>query len=450
MMDSKFGIYSHWGPQSITVTSGGDKVISEAGDIFERWSGDKFDAKEWVELYKVAGAQFAGPVVQHGTGCVNWDSEVTDWNSVNKGPKVDILGELSREIHAADMKVIATFHNIRPKGIWGQRTKSDRTFVDPNFEDVDMRQDQRWLEAWAERAEEAVTKYDIDIAWFDTSFGGTIAGELNHFINQGKYDAAAAKARKREIGGLSEAMQQRFIASFYNHAAKEGREVEVVYKSWDIPYNIGMRDIENGNLDGAQYDPWIADINMMHHNVTSGWFYDERNTLKDANTLVDMLVDMTSKNGRLLLNVPPRADGSFAENVVKEVKGVGDWLRVNGQGIYGTTPWSIYGEGATYIKNPGHHGQGKYRGREVASFNGGDIRYTTKGRDIYAFVLGDFAEANFTALGSYAKLYPGEIKGVELLGYDGDVEWRHEPDGLVVKMPNDAEREHAYCFKVIR
>ena len=245
------------------------------------------------------------------------------------------------------------------------------------------------------------------------------------------------------------------IADYYNWADKESREVEVVYKSYDIPNNIGMRDIENGNLDGLQYDPWMTDVSMLELPVDRWddiWFWGEDQPIKNADFLVDMLIDVTSKNGRILLNVPPKVDGTFDTRITDILYGIGDWLKINGEGIYGSTPWCIYGEGETYIKHPGHHGQTHALGKEMAYFNSNDLRYTTKGRNIYAFVLAkpENGRSQFMALGSWQKLYPGEIKDVELLGYKKDIKWTHHKDYLEVEFPEDVKEQVAYCFKVIR
>ena len=452
LLDMKFGIYSHWGPQSVLSSSGKlkDNVTAEnAKELFKEWTGKKFSAAEWAALFKEAGAQFAGPVAIHGTGCVNWDSEVTSWNSTNYGPKIDILGEMAREVRKQDMKLVATFHNVRPKGIWGEKSLADRTFIEPTDDNSKERIDQTWMDGWYDRIFEAVSKYNIDLAWFDTSFGNTVKGDLNNYFIDGHY--VPTEGKTYDIGGISERYQRKLIADYFNDAAKEGREVEVLYKTHDIPANIGMRDIENGNLNGLQYDPWIADINMMHHDKGWTWFYSDEQSIKDANCLVDMLIDMTSKNGRLLLNVPPYADGSFAPRVVKELKDLGAWLKVNSEGIYGTTPWSIAGEGPTRIKHEGHHGQGKMKGREMAHFTAADLRYTSKGNAIYAFILDTPTDSNilFKGLGSGNKLYPGEVLNVELLGCKEALDWEHLPEGLQIKLPK-AEHlgQFAHCFKV--
>ncbi|MFR9651792.1 MAG: alpha-L-fucosidase [Rikenellaceae bacterium] len=452
LMDAKFGIYSHWGIESVLENYRDAEQKPTTMEAFELWTGDKFNAAEWAQLFKDAGAQFAGPVAQHCTGCVNWDSDITDWNSTQRGPKVDILGELAREIRKRDMKLMASFHGSHATWVWGQRSKSDRTYCQPAMrQDSIVRDDISWMDGIRDRISEASAKYELDMVWFDVGYGKTIGGDMRGYVKQGKF---IPDGDKTPVGGLTEEIKAEILANHYNNGLKSGREVEAVYKSYDIPHNIAMRDIENGNLDGAQYDPWMTDINMImqHPRYWTGWFYNDESPIKDANMLVDMLIDVTSKNGRMLLNAPPQADGSFAERVKKELLAIGDWLKVNGEGIYGSTPWSFYGEGPTYIKYPGHHGQGKNRGRDIAKFTSEDLRYTSKGRNIYAFVLAKPADrvSTFAALGSKYMLYPDEIKGVELLGSNKSIEWSHTPEGLRVTLPTGTPDSFAYCYKIIR
>ncbi len=452
LMDAKFGIYTHWGPQTYQRSQPNGEV--ELLDAFDGWSGENFDAAEWAELFAAAGAQFAGPVAQHCTGCLNWDSEITEWNSTNYGPKRDIVGELSPEIKRRGMKFLASFHTLSFAGVWGQISKRDRTFVEPITEwDSLNRVDVRWMEGWQDRISEVSTKYDVDIIWFDNSFGQTIGGDLRGYIQGGKFISDAPNAKR--IGGLSEEYQQKIIADYYNYGQRSGNEVEVVYKSYDVPRNIGMRNIENGNLDGQQYDPWMTDISLLAippKRWDDVWFYGENNPVLSANYIVDYLIDVVSKNGRMLLNVPPMNDGTFSAGIVERLHEIGAWLKINGEGIYDATPWSLYGEGPTYIKHPGHHGSTKNWGRDNPQFTAKDYRYTTKGRDIYAFVL-DLPEdgvAKFASLGSYNKLYPGEVKRVSLLGCDTPIEWSESEDALIVNFPKDVEPSCAYCFKVER
>ncbi|WP_111707115.1 alpha-L-fucosidase [Lutibacter citreus] len=449
----KFGIYCHWGPQTVQVASKNKEMTRL--EAIEKWKGEKFNAKKWVDLFEDAGAQFGGPVAWHGSGVLNWDSDLTDWNSVKKGPKVDIYGALAKELRKRKMPIISSFHtgNFWER-MWGTLSYKNPVYLNPNEDHSaysnsnNGRISNDIFDGWYDRISEAINKYQPDMIWFDTGFGGTVVTELKGYVENGRL----LPTGKNELISAPEKYQQKLISYYFNKGLEWKKDVEFIYKSHDVPVGIGMRDIEDGNLIGLQYNPWMADVNMQRHfEWQSTWFYNPVNKVKPAGTLIDMLVDMTSKNGRMLLNVPPMADGTFAPEVKKELYAMGAWLKINGEAIYNTMPWVFFGEGPTEVTNPGHHGQGKDHGEHIPKYTVKDIRFTQNGKNLYAICMewpGN--EITIRTLGSNGKLYPGDIHKVSLLGSKEQLKWKQTKEGLVVQFPKQKPCDFAYVLKIER
>ena len=209
-------------------------------------------------------------------------------------------------------------------------------------------------------------------------------------------------------------------------------------RPWQGLFAEGMTtlDYERGKASHILAEPWQTDDSI------GSWGYDKRKPYTSADAQTDKLIDIVSKNGNLLLNIPIRADGTLDETATKLLEDMGDWLRVNGEGIYGTRPWYVFGEGKVneipkfVVESP---------------YNWRDVRYTTKGEYLYAYVLGwpprnrPYVELTFLAPGNHRL---DSIQSVEMLGHDGDLKWKHHPDGLRVTFPNEKPCDFAYGLKI--
>ncbi len=416
--DAKFGIYCHWGVWTIQYAEG----YKEGGDELEldkaisKFTAKKFDAKNWAKLFKSAGAKFGGPVAWHGTKYLHWDSQYTNYNSVKMSPHRDIVGELEKAIRDQGLKFFVSYH------------------YNTHTED------------WIDYAKEGIDNYSPDIFWVDAGFGGTKAAHSKKIVDKSHYIGVG----KEFPTSVTDKRQRNLIAHYFNHALQKDKEVQVVYKSYDIPPGVGMRDLENGLLDHIAYDTWMTDIDM---NIcpdweTHGWFYREGIPLRSANNLVDLLVDIVSKNGVFLLNVPPLADGSFSPEIQTTLLEVGNWLKKNGKAIYGASPWFIYGEGPTRVKeshNSYHHNDHFATNK----FTHEDIRFTVNGAYLYVTCLGKPTDKlNIKALNSKWRIKYGQIDSVSFLGSDEPVQWNHTPEGLIITIPEKGLSEYANVFEI--
>jgi alpha-L-fucosidase len=445
--DAKFGIYFHWGVYSVPAfgtewysrnmyvkgSSENKHHLAKYGplstfgykDFIPAFTAAKFNPDEWAELFDKAGARFAGPVAEHADGFALWDSRLTKWNAAQMGPKRDIVGELAKAIRKRNMKFVVTFHH---QWLWGWYPTTDQTTdaakaeysglygpaVPPTAFDYGNprpRPTPEFCSMWENKAREVVDKYQPDLVYFDS-----------------------------RLGIIDESYRKSFVAHYYNRAQEWGREVAVTCKSLDMPHGAAIEDLECGRMARVTPFKWLTDDTMDWNS----WAYLEKPDYKSANRLVDQLVDIVSKNGNLMLDIGPRPDGTIPEPIQERLLAIGQWLKVNGEAIYGTRPFKVFGEGPTQVKE-GHFGE-----RGLGDFTAQDIRFTTKGGVLYATVL-DWPGEQVTikSLAKSSALARGEVTGVSLLGHDGKLEWSRDDRGLTVKMPAQRPCEFAFVLKIV-
>lgn len=270
--------------------------------------------------------------------------------------------------------------------------------------------DAQFNREWLDRLMELIDKYEPDVIWFDN---------------------------KMDI--IGEPYRKAFLANFYNHALARGREVVCTYKSQDLPEGTAVLDLERSRMSEKKAFPWLTDDSIDW----DSWCDVRTPHYKSVNRLIDFLVDVVSKNGALLLNITPRANGEIPQPVKDRLLEMGQWLELNGEAIYGTRPWKIYGEGPQRIVE-GHLSEIRNPDASAA-----DIRFTTKGSTLYAIVLDWPGEqALIPSLGSKQELYEGEISSVRLLGCKTQLEWQRNPEALVIHLPPQKPCEHAFVFEI--
>jgi alpha-L-fucosidase len=370
--DAKFGIYAHWGVYSVPAfgsewyprnmyienhrvhehhveTYGGPAAFGYK-DFVPLFKAERFDAEEWADLYQRAGARFAGPVAEHHDGFSMWESDVNRWNSADMGPERDVTGELVEALRKRGVKIVTSFHHaFNIQGYYTSREGWDT--ADPGYGDLygKFEDPNDAHDRWFEKIREVIDAYQPDQIWFD--FG---------------------------LARIPERYKRRMADYYYGKEAEWGKDVIITRKGDHLPDGVGVLDIERGKMARPADRLWQTDDSV----AVNSWCWVEDLDLKPAVELVHELIDIVSKNGVLLLNVCPRADGTIPEEQRSLLLEIGAWLGVNGEGIYGTRPWLVHGDGPMlFDMGRGFH-------RVQIAFGGRDIRYTRKGGVLYAIALG--------------------------------------------------------------
>jgi alpha-L-fucosidase len=237
---------------------------------------------------------------------------------------------------------------------------------------------------------------------------------------------------------------QKFAAFYYNRAAEWGKGVAINYKKHggeSFPDTAGVLDIERGQLAAIRPLFWQTDTAVSK----TSWGYVTNHEYKTVDSIVDDLIDIVSKNGCLLLNIGPKPDGTIAEVEQQMLREIGQWLSSNGEAIYGTRPWTVFGEGPTAVV------EGPFADTKRRAFTAEDIRFTRKGDTLYAIALA-WPESGILTIRSLAQgsqLLPAEVASVELLGASAPVSMTRDPKGLHVTLPPAPEpRPHAVTLRI--
>lgn len=458
-LDAKFGLFFHWGPYSVpaclnewysrnmyakglpqnvyhTVKYG---PVSEFGykDFLPLFRGEKFDPDDWADLIVRAGARYAGPVSEHSDNFSLWDSKVNPVNSVNYGPHRDIVGEMSRAVKARGTRFAATFHH---QWLWGWFMSSDpdADVYDPANEKFYGRAqpletsrmfpwrwpDEEFNRVWMEKVNEVVDRYDPDLVYFDG----------RAFI-------------------IGERYRYEMLKNFYRGSHARSDTI-ITYKMEDFPLGTGVYDAERGWYAAAQPRPWQTD-DRLEDRVT--WCHVDGAKYRSAAQIVRQLCDVVSKNGSLLLNVGPKADGTFEPAARAVLYEIGDWLAANGEAIYGTRPFCTFGEGGTAVRDSSFDVgkienqivKGAFDAEKDAPLSEKDIRYTKKGNVLYAIALGrPKGEVCLTALSGERLRRCGALRRADLLGGTGDLAFHAEDAGLCIQLQGRAAWDYANVLRL--
>ena len=450
--DAKFGIFIHWGAYSVPAygnewyprnmySSGSDEYKHHTAtygtqdkfgykDFLPMFKAEHFDPSAWAELFKKAGAKYVIPVAEHHDGFAMYDSALSDWTAVKMGPHRDTTGELAKAVRAAGLHFGLSSHRVEhnfflgvgrsiPSDVndpqyaafygpahtwlnnkWGTPLDGDFTYASP-----------AWADDWLARGAELVQKYHPDIIYFDWWIG-------------------QASIRQNLT---------RFAAFYYNSSLKYGDHVGVInYKDYAMQEHSGVLDVERGQLGDTRPLYWQTDTSVGN----KSWGYIRDDTFKSPEFVVHQLIDIVSKNGNLLLNIGPRSDGTIPDEVQRVLLGVGAWLSVNGEAIYGTRPWRVYGEGPTKVT------AGSFHDTDPTTYTPEDFRFTMKGDALYVIGLA-WPTSGEAVIHSLAQTTGSErIQSVALLGSDAKVQFTQRADGLHVQVPAQSTGKYAYAIRV--
>lgn len=499
LRDSKFGIWVHFGPQAagasgdwyarklyVEGTSAYENHLKKYGhpsevgykEVLRDWNPAKFSPKALVDIYKDAGARFLIIQGVHHDQFDMWDSKYQAWNSTRLGPKRDFLGEWEKASRAAGIRFGITFHHEYSWWWWQTAfqsdTKGDKAGVpydgnltledgkgkwweglDPRYlyginlreyESVAEAANSRWsppkpgifsghlefakwyAKWWALRMMDAVDKYQPDFIYTDGTdqqpFSGSGTG----------------------TGYKCDAMQ-RVIADFYNRTLADRGEVDVFsIVKFRKTTNGTVNTCETGIPEGIKDDQaWIAETPV------GDWFYGP-NFVYSSDAVIRYLLEIVARDGSFGLSIPLRPDGSMDEACHEMLHEVGEWMRVNGDGIYGSSAWKVLGEGKDGKLNTLPGGRiGQWQADHV--FYNTDFRFTV-GKDgmLYVWCMtvpkaGD--KLTIVSLGTNKGLFDKKIRSVELMGTEQSVDWKQNADGLEIVYPDSVDLKTAVGFRIV-
>jgi alpha-L-fucosidase len=477
--NAKFGIWAHWGAQCepedgdwyargmyqtnsaqyrFHTNHYGSPAEFGFKDVIHRWKAENWDPDKLLALYKRAGAQYFFALANHHDNFDNWNSKYQPWNSVKIGPQKDLIGGWAKAARKYGLKFGVSVHaahawtwyepaqdfdgkltkadgagkwwdGLDPQDLYAQNHALSVDSADPgkmgarwDWGNGASIPDQAYCDKFYNRTADLINKYHPDLIYFD--------------------DTALPLWPVSDAG-------LKLAAHFYNSSLKwHGKNDDgVLFGKVLSPEQRKCMawDIERGTANEIEPQPWQTDT------CIGGWHYDralyQRGGYKSTKTVIQMLCDIVSKNGNLLLNIPVRGDGTIDEKELKIVQGIGDWMEVNKEAIFSTRPWKVFGEGpategATLRAQGFNEGKGKPLTAE-------DIRFTLKGNTLYAIVLGKPANGiNIKSLGMSAKLLDKKIKKVTLLGSKEKIQWQQTATALEIKQPATASSDIANVLKI--
>ena len=450
--DVKFGIWSHWGPQAVPRQGdwyargmyAHDTYDCEKGkynkahnyytyhvkhyghpsefgfkDIIPLWKAERWNPEELMKLYKRVGARYFVSMATHHDNFFLWNSKLHRWNSVNMGPKKDVVG-LWQAAAKKEGLYFGVSEHLGASYTWYRTAhQSDQlgekagVLYDGNnpeywdlYHEPPAPDDRGWYtkdpknhRLWYDRIVELIDNYHPDLLYTD---GALPFGDVGRSL----------------------------VAHYYNQDAKQKKPKGVIYTCKQTSEGRWVQDYERGSSDSIREYPWQTDTSI------GDWYYRTGQKYMSGDEVIQMLIDIVSKNGNLLLNIVQTPEGDLEQDVLDILEKIAAWMEVNNEAIYGTRPWKIFGEGPSLAnERKSDHGHIANVVKDVRKYQPGDLRFTTKGKTLYAFALerpeGDI---HIRALG--LKSNEGKkIASIKLLGSKKKIEWTQTDNEVVIRMP---------------
>jgi len=460
--DAKLGFWAHWGPQSV-IEKGGDwypKSIyinnwydkknkkysgkphpdyfthqqvyghpSEVGykDIAPLWKAEKWNPEQLMKLYKKSGARYFVTIGTHHDNYDLWDSG-RRWNSLNMGPKKDVVALWQQAAKKEGLRFGISEH-LAASYTWFQPSHGADSIGpkagvpydgnNPEYQDLYhakaaaddtdwLTNNPVWQKEWFDRMKQMLDKYKPDLFYSDSHL---------------------------PFGDIGRSL----VAHYYNTDIQKNKgKLEAVYNCKEDSKGRFVNDVERGVKKSISEFPWQTDTSL------GAWFYRKNQKYKTGTEVIQMLVDIVSKNGNLLINIVQRPDGSLDDETLKILNEIGVWMKINGEGIYASRPWKVYGE-KTKPKEERKLGQFD----ENFGFDEKDIRFTTRGGNLYAFCLGVPTEdVRIKSMASGSEYFDKEIASISMLGSKEKLQWKQTADALIITKPGKMPAYKVITFKI--
>jgi alpha-L-fucosidase len=452
--DAKLGFWSHWGPQAVPrqgdwyakkmymegdpdykyhVATYGHPSKFGYKDIIPLWKAQRWDPEKLMALFKKAGAKYFVSMASHHDNFFLWNSKIHKWNSVNMGPKKDIVGLWQKAAKKEGLRFGVSEH-LAASYNWFQKSHgADNQGAqagvpydgnDPKYADLyhtvadssDVRNwltnDPAWHKEWFNDVKELIDMYHPDLLYSDSKLP---------FENVGRS----------------------MLAHYYNQDMSSREKVDAVYTCKEPSLGKWVQDVERGVLDSISPFPWQTDTSI------GDWYYRTGQKYKSADDVIQLLLDIVSKNGNLLINVVQTPEGDLEQDVLDIVNGIGDWIAANGEGIYATRPWRVYGEGPSTQKE--NQKKGRFGGlSDTRVYQATDIRFTTKGNNLYAYCMATPEnDISIISLGKNAGYAGKSIASVSMLGSNEKLRWKQQDDALIITKPAKFPNWKVNGFKIV-